>query len=79
MWFMGLNHAIDRLPVRQRVDFASKAKRNRYGCRAGIYAERIREYTIIKILKNRRNKIFLILIIVYRGPQPLLPKDTPHF
>jgi hypothetical protein len=70
---------MDKKHVRQQVDFASKAKQNRYGCRAGIYAERIREYTIIKILKNRRNKIFLILIIVYRGPQTLSPKDTPHF
>ena len=64
--------------VRQQVDCGSLTRHNRYGCRAGIYAERIREYTIIKILKNRRNKIFLILIIVYRGPQPLPPKDTPH-
>ena len=27
--------------VRQQVDFGSKTHQNRYGCRAGIYAERI--------------------------------------
>ena len=38
---MGLNHAIDRLPVRQRVDFANIVQRNRQECPAGIYAEGI--------------------------------------
>ena len=38
------------------------------------HAWRIREYTIRKILKNRLGRIFLILIIVYRGAKLGLPE-----
>jgi hypothetical protein len=48
--------------VRNQVDFGSKTHQNRYGLRAGIYAERILHLRQIKNFKNLLLRIFYLLI-----------------
>ena len=54
---MGLNHAIDRLPVRQRVDFANIVQRNRQECPADIYIKGI-QYSPPKDTPHHKGAVF---------------------